>query len=97
MNIPSLSGRLHQYIIFSMYMNEAVILKHCSVNVYIKHCLLRKSRVLRSGSVAHNALRKVALQETLLQDVKKLTGFHMNYVVVNIDKIVITRIYFTRY
>ena len=32
---------------------------------------------LRSGSVAHNALRKVAPQRTLLQDMKKLTGFHL--------------------
>ena len=31
---------------------------------------------LRSGSVAHNALRKVVLQDTLLRDMKKLTGFH---------------------
>ena len=30
----------------------------------------------RSSSVAHNALRKVALQDTLLWDMKKLAGFH---------------------
>jgi len=31
---------------------------------------------LRPGSVAHNGLCKVVLQDTLLQDIKKLTGFH---------------------
>ena len=31
---------------------------------------------LRSGSVAHNALRKVVPQDTLLWDMKKLVGFH---------------------
>ena len=31
---------------------------------------------LRSGSVAHNALCKIVLQDTLLQDMKKLIGFH---------------------
>ena len=31
---------------------------------------------LKSGSVAHNALKKVALQDTLLRDIKKLNGFH---------------------
>ena len=36
----------------------------------------RSKKWLRSGSVAHNALRKVALQDTLLRDMKKLTGFH---------------------
>ena len=36
------------YIIFPMYMNGTVILKHCSLNVCIKHCLLRKSGV-RNG------------------------------------------------
>ena len=36
----------------------------------------RSKKWLRSSSVAHNALRKVALQDTLLQDMKKLTGFH---------------------
>ena len=38
------SGNL-LYIIFPMYMNGTVILKHCSLNVCIKHCLLRKSGV----------------------------------------------------
>ena len=36
----------------------------------------RSKKWLRSGSVAHNALRKVALQDTLLRDMKKLTSFH---------------------
>ena len=31
---------------------------------------------LRSSSVAHKALRKVVLQDTLLQDMKQLTGVH---------------------
>ena len=31
---------------------------------------------LRSGSTAHSAFRKVVLQDTLLWDTKKLTGFH---------------------
>ena len=31
---------------------------------------------LKSGSVAHNALKKVVLQDTLLRDIKKLNGFH---------------------
>ena len=31
---------------------------------------------LRLGSAAHNALRKVVLQDTLLRDMKKLCGFH---------------------
>ena len=33
------------YIIFLMYMNRTVILKHCSLNVCIKDCLLRKNGV----------------------------------------------------
>ena len=36
----------------------------------------RSKKWLSSGSVAHNALHKVVLQDTLLQDMKKLTGFH---------------------
>ena len=31
---------------------------------------------LWAGGVAHNALHKVALQNTLLRDIKNLTGFH---------------------
>ena len=31
---------------------------------------------LKSGTAAHNALRTVVLQDTLLQDIKKLDGFH---------------------
>ena len=31
---------------------------------------------LKSGSAAHNALRTVVLQDTLLRDIKKLDGFH---------------------
>ena len=31
---------------------------------------------LKSGSAAHNALREVVLQDTLLRDIKKLTSFH---------------------
>ena len=31
---------------------------------------------LRSGSIAHDALSKVAVQETLLWDMKKLASFH---------------------
>ena len=31
---------------------------------------------LRLGSAAHNALRKVVLQDTLLRDMKELCGFH---------------------
>ena len=30
---------------------------------------------LKSGSATHNALREVVLQDTLLQNIKKLTGF----------------------
>ena len=36
----------------------------------------RSRKWLRSGSVAHSALRKVVLQDTLLRDMKKLVGFH---------------------
>ena len=36
----------------------------------------RSKKWLRSGSVAHNALYKVALQDTLSRGMKKLTGFH---------------------
>ena len=36
----------------------------------------RSSKWLRYGSVAHNALRKVVLQDTLLRDMKKFVGFH---------------------
>ena len=36
------------YIIFPMYINGTVILKHCALNVCIKHDLLRKSK-LRNG------------------------------------------------
>jgi len=31
---------------------------------------------LKSGSAAHNALKTVVLQDTLLMAIKKLTGFH---------------------
>ena len=31
---------------------------------------------MRSGSTAHNSFRKVVLQDTLLRDMKRLTGFH---------------------
>ena len=34
------------------------------------------SEVKSAGSVAHNALRKVVLQDTLLRNIKKQTGFH---------------------
>ena len=36
----------------------------------------RSKKWLRLGSVSHNALRKVVLQDTLLRDMKKLSGFH---------------------
>ena len=36
----------------------------------------RSKKWLRSGSVAYNALCKVVLQDTLLRDMKKLTGYH---------------------
>ena len=36
----------------------------------------RSRKWLRSSSVAHSALRKVVLQDTLLRDMKKLVGFH---------------------
>ena len=36
----------------------------------------RSKKWLRSGSTAHNALCKVVLQNTLLRDMKKLTGYH---------------------
>ena len=36
----------------------------------------RSKKWLRSGSVAHNALCKVALQDTLLGNMKNLAGFH---------------------
>ena len=36
----------------------------------------RSKKWPRSGSVAYNALRKVALQDTLLRDMKILTSFH---------------------
>ena len=36
----------------------------------------RSRKWLGSGSVAHNALRKVVLQDTLLRDMKNLVGFH---------------------
>ena len=36
----------------------------------------RSRKWLRSGSVAHSALHKVVLQDTLLRDMKKLVGFH---------------------
>ena len=35
----------------------------------------RSKKWLRLGSAAHNALRKVVLQDTLLRDMKKLCGF----------------------
>ena len=36
----------------------------------------RSKRWLKSGSTAHSALCKVVLQNTLLWDMKKLTGYH---------------------
>ena len=36
----------------------------------------RSKKWLKSGSASHNALRTVVLQDTLLQDNKKLDGFH---------------------
>ena len=36
----------------------------------------RSKKWLRSGGTAHNALCKVVLQNTLLRDMKKLTGYH---------------------
>ena len=36
----------------------------------------RSTKWLRSSSVAHNALRKVVLQDTLLRNMKQLTGFN---------------------
>ena len=36
----------------------------------------RSKKLLRSGSVDHNALRKVILQNTPFRHIKKLTGFH---------------------
>ena len=36
----------------------------------------RRKKQLKDGSAAHNALKAVVLQDTLLQDIKKLTGFH---------------------
>ena len=36
----------------------------------------RSKKWLKSGSAAHNALKTVVLQDTLLRDIKKLTGFH---------------------
>lgn len=43
----------------------------CSQNVY-NQCW----DALWPESVAHNALGKVVLQDTLLQDIEKLTDFH---------------------
>ena len=36
----------------------------------------RSKKWLKSGSVAHNALRSVVLQDRLLRGIKKLNGFH---------------------
>ena len=66
-----------------MYMNGTVVLMHCSLSVCPKcvHPTLSpkeqcSKKWLKSGSAAHNALREVVLQDTLLQDIKKLTGYH---------------------
>ena len=36
----------------------------------------RSKKWLRLGSASHNALRKVVLKDSLLRDMKKLSGFH---------------------
>ena len=64
------------YTIFQMYMNRAVILMHCFLHPTLSPEEQRSKKWLRLGSASHNALRKVVLKDSLLRDMKKLSGFH---------------------
>ena len=72
------SGNL-LYIIFPMYIHAwdsdpKALFTKC-VHQTLSSEEERSRKCLRSGSVAHNALRKVALQDTLLWDTKKICWF----------------------
>ena len=45
---PLLRNRNLSYIIFPTYMNETVTLNHCSLNMRIQHCFIKKN-IVRNG------------------------------------------------
>ena len=55
-----------------------MILMHCFLNVYIQHCLQRRSTVKNgcNPEVLHNTFRKVHCSTTGYTAAEKLTSFH---------------------